>query len=75
MIDPEEEEDYALAEPVTLAEDICWIADPAALHPEAECSGVLAVIYRGGELFYLDGATRKWSNVESRPSSKPRPVN
>lgn len=60
------------AEPVILIDDACWVPDPDALHPEAEAEGVLAVMYRGGCLFYFDGESRQWVNVEDKGPKKAR---
>lgn len=50
---------------VFLHDDSCWIYDPEALMPDSGVEGVLAVQYRAGGLYYLDGETRKWLNVEA----------
>lgn len=50
---------------VFLHDDACWVYDPDALHPDSGVEGVIALIYRSGTLFYLDGATRKWLSVEA----------
>lgn len=74
MTDTNDEMDVEVSfpEPVMLAEDTCWIPDPDLLHPEAEAEGVLAVLYRGGCLWYFDGASRQWCNVEDKGSKKAR---
>lgn len=74
---PEDEELAADWESsLVLSEDQCWVADPDYLWHESGAEGVLAIQYRAGELFYLDGATRKWVNVEaSQKKTGLRPVN
>jgi hypothetical protein len=64
--------EVSLPEPVILSDDTCWISDPDLLHPEAEAEGVLAVLYRAGCLWYFDGATRQWLNVEDKGPKKAR---
>lgn len=50
--------------PVILGDgDVC-VPDMDALHPDAEAEGVLAVWLQGNTLFYLDGATRQWVDVQ-----------
>lgn len=60
------------ADPVVLMDDAVWVPDPDALHPEAEAEGVLALLYRGGCLWYFDGETRQWVNVEDKGPKKAR---
>lgn len=43
----------------------CWIADPDYLWHDSGVEGVLAIQMTEGGLFYLDGETRKWVNVET----------
>lgn len=75
-IDQEEELAASWESSITLMEGECWVGDPDYLWPESGVEGVLAIQYRGGELFYLDGATRKWLNVESSvKKGSLRPVN
>jgi len=65
-------------EQIILMEDACWIFDPDALHPQSGAAGVLAVIYRGGQLWVLDGETREWLSADEKPGKKAeklRPVN
>lgn len=65
-------------EPIVLTDDCVWVSDPDLLHPDAEADGVLALMYRGGCLFYLDGATRQWVNAEAQSvpkRGKVKPVN
>ena len=59
-------------EPVVLMDDTCWVPDPDALHPENEGVGVLALLYRGGCLWYFDGESRQWVNVEDKGPKKAR---
>lgn len=59
---------------VLLNDDCCWVYDPDSLMPDSGVEGVLALIYRGGALFYLDGATRKWANVESLATAPAKPT-
>ncbi|KRG69132.1 hypothetical protein [Pseudoxanthomonas dokdonensis] len=61
-----------IADPVVISEDMVWVGDPDTLHPEAECEGVLALMLRGGCLFYFDGALRQWVNVEDKGPKKAR---
>lgn len=78
MADPENEDggefdvELTLPDPVILMDDTAWIPDPDALHPEAQAEGVLALVYRGGCLFYFDGETRQWVNVEDKGPRKAR---
>lgn len=80
MSDPLDEEDEEL--PATwessllIGEGECWVGDPDYLSPDSGVEGVLAIQFTGGQLFYLDGATRKGVNVESSPKrTSLRPVN
>ena len=78
MTDPENEEgseldvELTLPDPVILMDDTVWVPDPDALHPDAQAEGVLALVYRGGCLFYFDGETRQWVNVEDKGPRKAR---
>jgi len=77
--DDETEVEFYAPEPVYLHEDTCWIGDPDALDPDSGAEGVLAIQYRAGCLWYLDGLTRQWYNVEKdgakRAKGPLRPVN
>jgi len=79
MTDPENEEggeldvELTLPDPVILMDDTVWVPDPDALHPDAEAEGLLALLYRGGCLWYFDGQTRQWCNVEDKGPKKARP--
>lgn len=79
MTDPEEEYEVEAAEPVYLHDGECWVGDPEFLAHDSGVDGVIAVPFRDGALWYLDGETRKWLNVEAqdtaRPDRKLRPVN
>ena len=78
MIEPDDNDiEWVPGEAVYLPEDTCWVADPDFLLPDSGVEGVLAMQYRGGDLFYLDGATRKWVNVEAeeKPTRRLKPVN
>lgn len=77
MTDPDDEIEWEAGESVYLPEDTCWVADPDFLPPDSGVTGVLAMQYRGGELWYLDGETRKWLNVEgdAKPKRALKPVN
>lgn len=55
---------------VFLHEDSCWVYDPDSLMPGSGVEGVLAMMYRGGSLFYLDGESRRWHNVETKTGPK-----
>ena len=74
-----EGEEVEQAEPLYLTDGECWIADPEFLAQDAGVQGVIAVQFREGGLWYLDGESRKWLNAESpetaRPKTKLRPVN
>ena len=59
-------------EPVVLMDETCWVPDPDALHPDNEAEGVLALMLRGGCLFYFDGELRQWLNVEDKGPKKAR---
>lgn len=77
MTDTEDEidVDVVLPEPIALHEDMVWIADPDALHPDSGVDdGVLAVQYKAGQLWYLDALTRQWLNVEKDGAKKARPL-
>ena len=63
------EVEYIPTEPIVLMDDSCWVADPDALHHE-EGGTVLAVLYRGGGLWYLDGETRQWFSAEKDGAKK-----
>ena len=69
--------EWVTGEAVYLPEDTCWVADPEFLLPDSGVEGVLAMQYRGGDLFFLDGASRKWVNVEAedKPTRRLKPVN
>lgn len=79
MTGPENEEggeldvELTLPDPVILMDDTVWVPDPDALHPDAEAEGLLALLYRGGCLWYFDGQTRQWCNVEDKGPKKARP--
>jgi len=78
MTEPDGDEiEWVPGEAVYLPEGTCWVADPDFLLPDSGVEGVLAMQYRGGDLFYLDGATRRWVNVESdaKPRRSLKPVN
>ena len=82
MTEPEDDEldvELVLPEPVVLPEDCCWIGDPDALEHDSGAEGVLAVQFKAGGLYYLDGLTRQWLNVEKdgakRARGPLRPVN
>ena len=77
MTAPEDDEldvDLVLPESVYLQDDMCWVGDPDALHHDSEAEGVLAVLYRGGGLWYLDGETRQWFSVDKDGAKKAKPV-
>lgn len=76
--DDDDEEGVAYANEVYLQEETCWIADPDYLHRESGVQGVIAIQYKGGQLWYLDGETRQWASAEAETKAKPRglrPVN
>lgn len=80
MTEIDEEEDESLLEamdPIYLQEETCWVADADLLVHDSGAEGVLAVQYKGGQLWYLDGESRKWLNAEadSKPQRGLRPVN
>ena len=63
-------QDYPGRFRIVLMDDSCWVLDPDALDPANEATGVLAVMLRGGCLFYFDGETRQWTNVEKSGPKK-----
>jgi hypothetical protein len=78
MTEPDDDDiEWLPGEAVYLPEDTCWVADPEFLLPDSGVEGVLAMQYRGGDLFFLDGASRKWINVEAedKPTRRLKPVN
>lgn len=80
MTDPTEQDDeeleaeYYAAEPIVLIEDSCWVSDPDSLAHDSEASGVIAVLYRGGGLWFLDGESRQWLSAEKDGAKKARPL-
>lgn len=58
---------------LTLGDGECWIFDPDFLHHDAEFEGVLAVQFKDGGLYYLDGMSRKWVNVEGAAAKTGKP--
>ena len=79
MTDEAEEEEVGGELPLYLHDGECWIADPEYLAHDSGVQGVIAVQFRDGALWYLDGESRKWLNAEAtdagRPKTKLRPVN
>lgn len=79
MTDEPEGEEVESVEPLYLSDGECWISDPEFLAHDAGVQGVIAVQFRDGALWYLDGESRKWLNAEAqdsaRPKTKLRPVN
>lgn len=79
MTDETEEVELVDMADIMLSDGMCWVADPDLLAHDSGADGVLAVQYMEGGLFYFDGATRKWLNVEASDPGKPvrklRPVN
>ena len=75
----EPEEEVGAEAEIYLADGQCWIADPEYLAHDSGVGGVIAIQFRDGGLWYLDGETRKWLNVEAseqgKPARKLRPVN
>lgn len=74
----DEEEEFVPPREVTLHDGECWVADPDYLERASGIQGVIAIQFRDGALWYLDGETRKWLNVEcedSKPRPRLRPVN
>src|SRR5690606_1428588 len=74
----DETEEVDSVEPLYLSDGECWISDPEFLAHDAGVQGVIAVQFRDGALWYLDGESRKWMNAEAdsgRPKTKLRPVN
>ena len=65
-----EPEEFAPPLDITLTDGTCWVSDPDLLHHEESAEGVLAVQYRDGQLFYLDGLTRKWVSAEGDSKTK-----
>lgn len=77
MTEPEDEDieaEYYPAESIILHDDSCWVSDPDALAHDSEASGVIAVLYRGGGLWFLDGETRQWYSAEKDGAKKARPA-
>ena len=58
---------------LTLHDGECWIFDPDFLHHDAEFEGVLALQFKDGGLYYLDGMSRKWVNVEGASAKTGKP--
>lgn len=75
----EEEEEVGQACEVYLQDETCWIADPDYLAHDSGVQGVIAIQFRAGQLWYLDGESRKWTSAEveakAKPAQKLRPVN
>jgi len=59
---------------LTLHDGECWIFDPDFLDPATEYEGVLAVQFRDGALWWLDGLSRKWINVEDGKAAGKKPT-
>jgi len=78
MIEPDDNDiEWVPGEAVYLHDGTCWVADPDFLLQDSGVEGVLAMQYVDGHLWYLDGASRKWINVEAegRPRRRLEPVN
>lgn len=56
---------------VYLADGQCWVSDPDALDPASGVPGVIAIQFRDGGLYYMDGETRRWHNAEAAEPGKP----
>lgn len=78
MIDePEQPDDEELGQVefvdpcVCLGDGECWVSDPDALDPSAECgAGVIAVQFREGALWYMTAQDHKWVNAEHKATRK-----
>jgi hypothetical protein len=70
------DEEVASEEPLYLHDGECWVADPEYLAHDSGVQGVIAIQFRDGGLWYLDGETSKWLNVEAdnKPQRTLRPV-
>lgn len=79
MTDPADDEEVESVEPLYLSDGECWISDPEFLAHDSGVQGVIAVQFRDGALWFLDGETRRWMNAEApeagRPERRLRPVN
>lgn len=73
------ESEVESVEPLYLHDGECWIFDPDVLAHDSGVQGVIAVQFRDGALWFLDGETRRWLNAEApdaaKPKAKLRPVN
>lgn len=79
MTDDTEEPEVESVEPLYLQDGECWVGDPDFLAHDSGVDGVIAVQFKDGALWFLDGESRKWLNAEAPEASKPktrlRPVN
>ena len=80
MTDTQDDDtEFEVVADVLIPDGACWVADPDLLAHDSGAEGVLAVQYMEGGLYYFDGATRKWLNVEAadpgKTARKLRPVN
>lgn len=61
----DDEEEVASEVPLYLHDGECWVSDPEYIAHDSGVQGVIAIQFRDGALWYLDGETRKWLNAES----------
>ena len=61
----DDDEDVASEVPLYLQDGECWVCDPEYLAHDSGVQGVIAIQFRDGALWYLDGETRKWMNAEA----------
>ena len=65
-----DETEVEAVEPLYLSDGECWIGDPDYLAHDSEVQGVIAVQFRDGALWFLDGESRKWLNAEAPEAGK-----
>lgn len=67
--EPEEtegEEEFEAESGVYLDDGTCWVRDPDYLAHDSDVQGVIAMQFRDGALWFLDGVSRKWCNAEAQ---------
>jgi len=70
MTDDLESEEIESEVPLYLHDGECWVSDPEYLAHDSGVQGVIAIQFRDGALWYLDGETRKWMNAEADTTTK-----
>ncbi len=65
-----EEGEFVEVNEVYLADGQCWVLEADALLPGSDYSGVIAMQYRDGGLYYMTGEERRWVSAEAPEPGK-----